>query len=107
MKRVLTQLGFFIAGAGETVKVAIPSWRADIEGKADIVEEVVRIVGVDTRAARRRSTRGEDARKPILTPLQVRNRKAKRALAARGMVEAVTWSFIGQGAGRTVRRRTA
>ena len=47
MKRVLGHLGFFVAGAGETVKVAIPSWRPDIEGKADIVEEVVRIVGVD------------------------------------------------------------
>ncbi len=47
MKRVLGHLGFFVAGAGETVKVAIPSWRSDIDGKADIVEEIVRIVGVD------------------------------------------------------------
>src|SRR5947209_9806092 len=95
MKRVLTHLGFFVAGAGETVKVAIPSWRPDIEGKADIVEEVVRIVGVDKVPATP-FPRGDDARKPILTPLQVRNRKAKRALAARAMAEAVTWSFIGK-----------
>src|SRR5205807_1157645 len=47
MKRVLGHLGFFVAGQAETVKVAIPSWRPDIEGKADIVEEIVRIVGVD------------------------------------------------------------
>src|SRR5207253_9066576 len=40
--------------------------------------------------------RGPAARKPILTPLQVRNRRAKRALAARNMTEAVTWSFIGR-----------
>src|SRR5207248_2479043 len=80
---------------GETVKVAIPSWRPDIEGKADIVEEIVRIVGVDKVPATP-FPRGEDARKPILTPLQVRNRKAKRALAGRAMVEAVTWSFIGK-----------
>src|SRR4029077_5528794 len=39
---------------------------------------------------------GEYARKPILTPLQLRNRRAKRALASRAMVEAVTWSFIGK-----------
>jgi phenylalanyl-tRNA synthetase beta chain len=95
MKRVLDKLGFFVAGKGETVKVAIPSWRSDIEGKADIVEEVVRIVGVD-RVPFTPFERGENARKPILTSLQVRNRKAKRALSVRGMVEAVTWSFIGK-----------
>ena len=77
------------------MKVAIPSWRPDIEGKADIVEEVVRIVGVD-KVPLDAVRRGDDARKPILTPLQMRTRKAKRALAARGMVEAVTWSFIGK-----------
>jgi len=95
MKRVLGHLGFFVAGAGETVKVAIPSWRPDIEGKADIVEEIVRIVGVDKVPATP-FPRGDDARKPVLTTLQVRNRRAKRALAGRAMVEAVTWSFIGR-----------
>jgi phenylalanyl-tRNA synthetase beta chain len=95
VKRVLGHLGFFVAGSGETVKVAIPSWRPDIEGKADIVEEVVRIFGVD-RVPATPFERGDDARRPILTMLQVRNRRAKRSLAARGMVEAVTWSFIGK-----------
>jgi phenylalanyl-tRNA synthetase beta chain len=95
MRRVLAHLGFFVAGSGETVKVAIPSWRPDIEGKADIVEEVVRIVGVD-KVPLTPFPRGEDARKPILTPLQLRNRRAKRALASRALVEAVTWSFIGK-----------
>jgi phenylalanyl-tRNA synthetase beta chain len=95
MKRVLGHLGFFVAGQGETVKVAVPSWRPDIEGKADIVEEVVRIVGVD-RVPATPFERGPAARKPILTPLQVRNRRAKRALAARNLTEAVTWSFIGR-----------
>jgi phenylalanyl-tRNA synthetase beta chain len=95
MKRVLQHLGFFVAGTGETVKVAIPSWRSDVEGKADIVEEVVRILGVD-RVPFTPFDRGEAPRKPVLTPAQVRRSKAKRALAARGMVEAVTWSFIGK-----------
>jgi len=95
VRRILEKLGFFVAGSGETVKVAIPSWRMDVEGKADIVEEVVRIVGVD-KVPLTPFERGEDARKPILTSLQVRNRRAKRALAARAMVEAVTWSFIGK-----------
>jgi phenylalanyl-tRNA synthetase beta chain len=93
IKRVLGHLGFFVAGTGETVKVAVPSWRPDIEGKADIVEEIVRIVGVD-RVPLTPFGRGEAPRKPVLTSIQVRTRKAKRALATRGMVEAVTWSFI-------------
>jgi phenylalanyl-tRNA synthetase beta chain len=95
MKRTLDRLGFYMAGMGETVKVAVPSWRPDIEGKADIVEEVVRIIGVD-KVPFTPFERGDDARKPVLTPLQLRTRRAKRALAARGMIEAVTWSFIGK-----------
>ena len=92
-RSVLTRLGFFIAGQGEAAKVAVPSWRPDVHGKADIVEEVVRIVGVD-RVPLTPFDRGEAPRKPVLTPPQTRARKAKRALAARGLVEAVTWSFI-------------
>jgi phenylalanyl-tRNA synthetase beta chain len=93
MKRVLGHLGFFVAGQGEKIKVAPPSWRPDVRGKADVVEEVVRIVGVE-RVPATPFDRGEAPRKPVLTPIQVRTRKAKRALAARAMVEAVTWSFI-------------
>src|SRR5205085_6730147 len=93
VRRVLTHLGFFVAGPGSTVKIAVPSWRPDVHGKADIVEEVVRILGVD-RIPATPFPRGDKARKPILTAGQVRTRKAKRALAARGMVEAVTWSFV-------------
>ena len=93
MKRILEKLGFFVAGTGKNVKVAVPSWRPDIEGKADIVEEVVRIAGVD-RVPATEFPRGDAPRKPVLTTAQLRIRKAKRALAARGLVEAVTWSFI-------------
>jgi len=93
IKRVLARLGFFVAGAGPMLKVAAPSWRPDIEGKADIVEELVRIIGVDSVPATP-FPRGELARKPVLTTLQARSRKAKRAAATRGLVEAVTWSFI-------------
>ncbi len=93
VRRVLEKLGFFIAGQSERVKVAVPSWRPDVHGRADIVEEVVRIVGVDSIPATP-FPRGENACKPVLTPIQLRTRKAKRALAARGLVEAVTWSFV-------------
>src|SRR5262249_17384434 len=47
IRRVLEKLGFFVAGQGEQMKVAVPSWRPDVHGRADIVEEIVRIIGVD------------------------------------------------------------
>jgi phenylalanyl-tRNA synthetase beta chain len=93
VRSILTRLGFMMAGSGPVMKIAIPSWRTDVQGKADIVEEVVRIVGVD-KVPMTPFERGGDARKPVLTPIQLRTRRAKRALAARGMVEAVNWSFI-------------
>jgi phenylalanyl-tRNA synthetase beta chain len=93
MKRILGHLGFFVAGSGSVVKVAVPSWRGDVEGKADIVEEIVRIAGLDNVPSTE-FPRGEFQRKPVLTLMQNRTRKAKRALAARGLGEAVTWSFI-------------
>lgn len=89
----LKALGFAVEGASGTVRVTPPSWRGDIEGKADLVEEVIRIVGLD-RVPSLPFPRDETARKPVLTTLQLRTRKAKRALAARGLVEAVTWSFV-------------
>lgn len=92
-RRILGHLGFMMAGTGSVVKVAVPSWRTDVGGKADIVEEIVRIVGVD-RVPMVPFPRGDTPRKPVLTTLQQRTRRAKRALAARGMTEAVTWSFI-------------
>jgi phenylalanyl-tRNA synthetase beta chain len=93
MKRILGHLGFMVAGSGPVVKVAVPSWRTDVHGKADIVEEIVRIVGVD-KVPMTPFDRGESPRKPILSQIQLRTRRVKRALAVRGMVEAVTWSFI-------------
>jgi phenylalanyl-tRNA synthetase beta chain len=93
VRRVLEKLGFFAAGQSEKLKVAVPSWRPDVHDRADIVEEIVRIVGVD-RVPATPFPRGDMARKPVLTPIQNRTRKAKRALAARGLTEAITWSFV-------------
>jgi phenylalanyl-tRNA synthetase beta chain len=91
--RVLSRLGFVTAGADPVIKVAVPTWRPDVYGKADIVEEIVRIVGVD-RIPMTPFERGDTGRKPVLTVLQNRTTRARRTLAARGLVEAVTWSFV-------------
>lgn len=89
----LTRLGFVVEGTGPVVRVTVPSYRADIEGKADLVEEVVRLVGVDNiplkPLARLKPVAGR-----VLTNAQVRGRAARRTLAARGLTEALTWSFI-------------
>jgi phenylalanyl-tRNA synthetase beta chain len=93
-KVILERLGFHISGTGDRVKIAPPSWRPDIEGKADLVEEIIRIFGVDRIEPKPLPRLEATVAKPILTPIQRRTRLAKRALAVRGLVEAVTWSFI-------------
>ncbi|WP_449254744.1 phenylalanine--tRNA ligase subunit beta [Bosea sp. (in: a-proteobacteria)] len=94
MKLALTSLGFHVSGTGDRVKVAAPSWRADVGGKADLVEEIVRIAGLDRVVSTPLPRIKGEVVKPVLTVLQKRTRTAKRTLAARGLVEAVTWSFI-------------
>nr|WP_306264320.1 phenylalanine--tRNA ligase subunit beta [Pararhizobium sp. IMCC3301] len=90
---ILESLGFPVSGSGDSVQVSVPSWRPDVDGKADIVEEVMRIVGVN-EIAHRPIERGDHVQGPILTLRQTRERRARRALASRGMMEAVTWSFL-------------
>jgi len=80
-----------------TITVSIPTWRPDASIKADVVEEIVRIIGVDKIPAAAMAMSPTVAR-PVLTPIQIRTRRAKRTLAARGLTEAVTWSFISEAA---------
>ncbi len=73
--------------------VTAPLRRHDIEGSADIVEEVVRIYGLD-RVASVPLPRAEGVARPTATPQQQLERRLRRAAAARGLNEAVTWSFL-------------
>ena len=86
---ILAALGFGLDG--ETV--APPSWRRDVEGKADLVEEVARIAGYDALPATPLPP-ARPAPGGVLTVRQSRMRTARRALAASGYAEAVTWSFM-------------
>ncbi len=92
-RAILSRLGFRASGDGAVIEVSVPSWRPDVDGKADIVEEVMRIHGVDNIAPQPLGAH-DAVNGRILTPLQIRTRNARRALAVRGMMEAVTWSFI-------------
>ncbi|ENN95427.1 phenylalanine--tRNA ligase subunit beta [Bartonella vinsonii] len=92
---ILTQLGFGIEGEGDVVKVKVPTWRLDISGKADLVEEVMRIYGLDKiKPIPLESFAKEKSQN--LTNSQFLSRVARFALAHRGMKEAVTWSFISE-----------
>jgi phenylalanyl-tRNA synthetase beta chain len=90
-EEILTALGFKVSRADPWL-VDVPSWRPDVEGKADLAEEIARIVGFDALPAVTLPAR-RAVEPPKLTPAQVRRRLVKRALAGRGMLEAVTWSF--------------
>ena len=92
-KSLLESLGCTVTMTDGDFQVAVPSWRRDLEGEADLVEEVLRLCGLDAIPAV--SLPRESALpKPALNPAQRRARTVRRTLAGRGMVEAVTWSFV-------------
>lgn len=91
-RAILSRLGFRVDGDAQWT-VHAPSWRRDVDGAADIVEEVVRIEGLD-KVPSIPLPRVEGVARPTATPAQKVERRARRAMAARGLNEAVTWSFI-------------
>lgn len=93
MKRMLRDLGFEIENTGESWYLNVPSWRFDIEQSADLVEEIARLTGFDA-LPQTSLPMPEGGRKATPTPLQQRVRSARRVMAARGFLEAVTWSFM-------------
>jgi phenylalanyl-tRNA synthetase beta chain len=92
---LLTRLGFEAGGSGTTLQVKVPSWRPDVTQKADLVEEVMRMEGIG-KVPVDPLPRLSGVAAPMLTTMQNRRRTAKRVLAARGLDEAVTWSFISE-----------
>jgi phenylalanyl-tRNA synthetase beta chain len=86
---ILESLGFTIANG----EASVPSWRRDVDGPADLVEEVARIIGLDAIPSVA-LPRADGVAKPTATRAQVAERHLRRMAAARGLEEAVTWSFI-------------
>ncbi len=96
MRTTLEALGFSFAGAAPVYKVTAPSWRPDVHGPADLVEEIARIAGLE-KVPSTPLPRGGGVTRATLTETQRRVRRARRTLASRGFVEAITWSFIREG----------
>ena len=87
---ILHRLGFGLEGG----RAFVPSWRPDIQVKADVVEQILRIAGVDRAVPAPLPRLDDGVPKPVLTLMQKRTRLAKRTLAALSLREAVTWSFV-------------
>ncbi|NML10469.1 phenylalanine--tRNA ligase subunit beta [Sphingobium sp. AR-3-1] len=108
-KRILESLGFGVSGEASRVEyedgmpvtvpgswtIIVPTWRRDVDGWPDIVEEVVRIVGLD-QVPSTPLPRVPGVARPTATPEQMVERRVRRTAAARGMAEAINWSFIAE-----------
>jgi phenylalanyl-tRNA synthetase beta chain len=90
-RAILESLGFELKGS----EVTIPTWRRDVEGSADLVEEIARITGYDNVPSTPLK-RVAGVAKPTATRSQLVERRVRRTAAARGLDEAVTWSFISE-----------
>lgn len=91
-KEILSALGFAVT-EGKTWSIGVPSWRHDIQGAPDIVEEILRINGYDSIPAVPVRAPADEARVP-LAPVTKRAMTARRVLANRGLLETITYSFL-------------
>ncbi|MDD9739746.1 phenylalanine--tRNA ligase subunit beta [Marinovum sp. SP66] len=95
-RQILTSLGFRLEG--NTAQV--PSWRPDVLGTADLVEEVARVASLTKLPAKPLPRPSEGVPRPILSPMQKREAAARRSTAALGYNECVTYSFIDEASAR-------
>jgi phenylalanyl-tRNA synthetase beta chain len=98
-ERILTALGFAVTGQGDAFEVSVPSWRPDVHGATDLVEEIARIASLSKLQGKPMS-RTPGVARPVLTPMQRREGQARRQIAALGYNECVTYSFIDSAAAK-------
>jgi phenylalanyl-tRNA synthetase beta chain len=93
-RRTLTALGFRVEDTADGIMVHVPTWRPDVLGEADLVEEIARIASLSGLVARPMARSTPGVTKTTLTPMQRRQSAARRALAGQGFNECVTYSFV-------------
>ncbi|MFC4669125.1 phenylalanine--tRNA ligase subunit beta [Seohaeicola nanhaiensis] len=91
-RQTLTRLGFRLEGN----LAQVPSWRPDVTGEADLVEEVARVASLTKLEGRPLPRLTDGVPRPVMTPMQRREQAARRTCAALGYNECVTYSFIDQ-----------
>ncbi|MGF1550963.1 MAG: phenylalanine--tRNA ligase subunit beta [Paracoccaceae bacterium] len=92
--RILEALGFAPEADGGAYRVRVPSWRPDVRGEADLVEEIARVASLAELPSKPLARARPGVAAPVLTPLQRREATVRRALAARGLNECVHYSFV-------------
>jgi len=95
--RILTTLGFSATGSGDTLEVWVPSWRPDVLGEADLVEEIARVASLTKLKGVPMPRPSVGVAKPVLTQMQKRQGMVRRTIASLGYNECVTYSFIDKG----------
>ena len=99
---ILSNLGFKVSEENGVISAVSPSWRGDIECEQDLIEEIVRMIGLDNVPVV--SMKTAEFPKPVLTPLQNNVLMVKHELASRGMYETVTFSFTDSSIAKYFRR---
>ncbi len=90
MIKILTRLGFETKNKSKFIEIKVPTWRPDIFGEIDLIEEIIRILGFDNI----KSIEPEKIRlKPTLNFYQKHFHLAQRSVASKGYYETITWSF--------------
>ncbi|MCS7267978.1 MAG: phenylalanine--tRNA ligase subunit beta [Geminicoccaceae bacterium] len=93
IRRILEALGFGVEGGPEIWSLAVPSWRQDVTTEACVVEELARLHGFE-RIPPVSVTRAAAVSPVVLSAEQRRRAAVRRSVAAQGLAEAVTWSFV-------------
>jgi phenylalanyl-tRNA synthetase beta chain len=101
---ILQTLGFQVSREGDKITAISPSWRGDIECEQDLIEEVVRMIGLDNIPTT--SMKQAEFPTPVLTPLQNNVVLVRHELALRGMYETITFSFTDSNIAQYFRRGT-
>ena len=91
--RILTALGFSATGTG-VLEVWVPSWRPDVHGEADLIEEIARVASLTKLVGVPMPRPSAGVARPVLTPMQTRESMVRRTIATLGYNECVTYSFI-------------
>ncbi|MEE9453478.1 MAG: phenylalanine--tRNA ligase subunit beta [Paracoccaceae bacterium] len=91
--RILTALGFVV---GDDLEVSVPSWRPDVHGEADLIEEIARVASLTKLVGVPMARPIGGVARPVLSPMQKRQTMVRRTIAALGYNECVTYSFIDQ-----------
>jgi len=93
-ERILRALGFVVLHKSSTFQVKVPSWRPDVFGEADLIEEIVRVTSLSKLEGAPLKQTHVGVIKPVFTPFQKRVSRLRRKIVSLGLNECISYSFI-------------